>query len=293
MNGEQAILDRTAATTRRGATSIMAAPVAEAPGPWLQLLSIDRFEWNRHELPVADLPPALSGLRILHLSDVHLKSTWHPALDDLHERVRRDAPDLIFITGDFVEDKIDARTAVPMAERFVKGLRSRFGIFAVTGNHDGDFMAPRVAAWGIRVLPVMSPTPLTVRGARVELLGLAGLEREDLGLQQVLDAQPDDARDPRVPRIVLSHYPDALVKLHAHGLTPPLFFAGHTHGGQVCLPGGVPILRHDALPRRYCSGVHRLGDTWLVVSRGMGFSSYPVRVFCPAEVVEVVVKAQG
>jgi predicted MPP superfamily phosphohydrolase len=130
------------------------------------------------------------------------------------------------------------------------------------------------------------------------LIALAGLARQDLQTQHVLDILPrhghasSDGR-PRVPRIVLSHYPDALVKLQALDVTPDLHFAGHTHGGQVCLPGRVPILRHDTLPRRYCTGVHRFGDTWLVVSRGMGYSTYPIRVFCPAEVVEVVLKAGG
>jgi len=89
---------------------------------------------------------------------------------------------------------------------------------------------------------------------------------------------------------VLSHYPDAIIKLQKFDVMPDLLFAGHTHGGQVCLPGGMPILRHDTLPRRYCSGVHRFGGAWLVVSRGMGFSSYAIRVFCPAEVVEVVLR---
>jgi predicted MPP superfamily phosphohydrolase len=66
--------------------------------------------------------------------------------------------------------------------------------------------------------------------------------------------------------------------------------AGHTHGGQACLPGGIPIIRHDTLPRRYCRGVNRLFDTWLVVSRGMGFATRQFRVFCPAEVVELVLR---
>jgi hypothetical protein len=122
----------------------------------------------------------------------------------------------------------------------------------------------------------------------VELIGLAGVARQDLEVQHVCDVPPRDCVPRGVPRIALSHYPDALVRLHNLDVVPDLFFAGHTHGGQVCLPGGFPILRHDTLPRRYCSGVHRLGDTWLVVSRGMGFSSYAIRVFCPAEVVEVV-----
>jgi predicted MPP superfamily phosphohydrolase len=69
-----------------------------------------------------------------------------------------------------------------------------------------------------------------------------------------------------------------------------LFLAGHTHGGQVCFPGKVPIIRHDSLASRLVSGIHRYHDTWLVVTRGLGFSSYPIRLFCPAEVIELTLQ---
>ena len=292
MNGQQAILNRpTAAEADVAPVSSASAPSSNS-GPWLQLGAVQRFAWSRYELPVASLPPALVGLRVLQLSDLHLKTTWHPGIDELHERLRHDPPDLVFMTGDFVEDKFEPRPALPLVERFVRGLRSRFGVYAVGGNHDGDFLSPRLAGLGVSVLSVGEPTTLDIRGARLELLGLAGLDRHDLRLQDVLNLRADDAGAPRPPRFVLSHYPDALVMLQKHGVGADLFFAGHTHGGQVCLPGGLPILRHDTLPRRYCSGVHRLGDAWLIVSRGMGFSKYTVRLFCPAEVVEVVLKAK-
>ncbi|HEV2296681.1 MAG TPA: metallophosphoesterase [Tepidisphaeraceae bacterium] len=292
MNGNQAILDRPTPAD----TAAEPARAGASRGPWLQLGTIQQFTWTRQELPLSSLPPALEGLRILHLSDIHFKGGWYPAFDRLHARVQRDLPDLIFITGDFVEDKFDSRPALQLVERFVSGLRSRYGIFAVTGNHDGDLIGPRVARWGVNVLPI-GAHPLTVRSAQIELITLAGVDRKDLTTQDVLDLRPRGPRLPpvaqRVPRLVLSHYPDALRRVQALNVAPDIHFAGHTHGGQVCLPGGIPILRHDTLPRRYCSGVHRLADTWLVVSRGMGYSSYPIRVFCPAEVVEVVLRMAG
>jgi hypothetical protein len=71
-------------------------------------------------------------------------------------------------------------------------------------------------------------------------------------------------------------------------LTPDLFLAGHTHGGQICLPGRIPIIRHDSLARRFWLGIHRVHGTWLVVNRGIGFSTaLQLRLFCPAEVVEI------
>jgi hypothetical protein len=68
-------------------------------------------------------------------------------------------------------------------------------------------------------------------------------------------------------------------------------FTGHTHGGQVCLPGGWPPITHDLLTRRFSSGLHRFeGNFWLSVSRGCGFSKYPIRLFCPAEVIELLLQ---
>ena len=93
-------------------------------------------------------------------------------------------------------------------------------------------------------------------------------------------------------RIALSHYPDTI--LCTEFLKPDLYLCGHTHGGQICLPGRIPILRHDKLPRRLCSGVHRFHDTWMITSRGFGFSSMvPLRVFCPAEVGEITLVRGG
>jgi predicted MPP superfamily phosphohydrolase len=88
-------------------------------------------------------------------------------------------------------------------------------------------------------------------------------------------------------RIAMSHYPDALRRIGR--LEADLFLTGHTHGGQICLPGRIPIIKHDSLPRPYCTGVHRVDDTWLVVNRGIGFTTLPIRVFCPSEVIEIKV----
>jgi predicted MPP superfamily phosphohydrolase len=131
--------------------------------------------------------------------------------------------------------------------------------------------------------------PVRVRhgGGTIDLIGLPGVHRRDL-TPEVLDSLPRRDASPQGPdlRIVLSHFPDHLRRTQEI-LRPDLFLAGHTHGGQCCLPGRIPILRHDSLPRRLCSGVHRVGDTWLVVCRGIGTTTIPLRVFCPPEVIEL------
>jgi predicted MPP superfamily phosphohydrolase len=88
-----------------------------------------------------------------------------------------------------------------------------------------------------------------------------------------------------MPRIALAHYPDHLRLMRP--LRPDVLLAGHTHGGQICLPGGIPIIRHDTLPRRQARGVHFIDGTWLVNHRGFGYTSLALRVFCPSEVIEI------
>jgi predicted MPP superfamily phosphohydrolase len=70
-------------------------------------------------------------------------------------------------------------------------------------------------------------------------------------------------------------------------VAPDLFLCGHTHGGQVCLPGGRALLTHDKLPKHICKGIFRAGNTWMAISRGFGFAGMPARVFCPSEVIEI------
>lgn len=255
-------------------------------GAWLQWVDLTGYEWNFVDLAVPDLPPALDGLRILHLTDLHLRMRWPRQLDDVIAQVQADPPDLILFTGDFVDDKRDHRPALPLVKRLIGGLRATCGMFAVLGNHDGDLLAPQLHRLGVRVI-IHQRVDAIVRGARVELIGLPGPERLDLDLRFIDGIPP---RRPGVPRIVLCHYPD-LVRA-AKPLAPDLYLAGHTHGGQICLPNGCALLTHDSLPRHMCKGAHDVEGTCLVVARGFGFTTLRVRAFCPAEVVEIVLRRE-
>src|SRR5690349_1546522 len=97
-------------------------------GPWLQLFEQKGFEWNFIELPIANLPPGLTGFRVLHLTDLHLRPAWRNAYDELHRRIRSSPPDLLLITGDFVDDRHDHRPALGVVQKFLAGLQSRLGV---------------------------------------------------------------------------------------------------------------------------------------------------------------------
>jgi predicted MPP superfamily phosphohydrolase len=250
-------------------------------GPWLQIHCPKGFEWNRIVLPVRELAPSLAKLRVLQLTDLHLRPGWCDSFDELIERVNSQPLDLILFTGDLVEHHFDPRPAFEAAGRLVSALNCRHGKFAILGNHDGDLLGPMLEGWGLNLINGRTRR-LMINDSPVDLVGLPGVSRRDL---------TDDfihriaAKEPGVLRIVMSHYPDAVRRIAS--IQGDCVLAGHTHGGQLCLPGGWPLMTHDSLPKRFCQGVHRINDTWLIVSRGFGFSTWPLRTFCPAEVVEV------
>jgi len=193
-------------------------------------------------------------------------------------------PDLVLLTGDLVEHRRLRDREVAMAQKLVDRLRARLGIFGIFGNHDGDFLAARMDRAQMRNIE-NKIVSLESSDALIELIGLPGVNRDDLD-EEFFDRIP--SRSDRSLRIVLAHYPDQIRR--AARIRPDLLLAGHTHGGQICLPGGTPMITHDSLPRKFASGAHRVGQTWLVVSRGIGYAGLPLRIFCASEVPEIVLE---
>ncbi len=257
-------------------------------GPRLQILTAKGFEWIEVEIPIRDLPAELEGFRLLHISDLHIRTAWDPAYDEEIARVEANPPDFIAYTGDFVDNKSDSRRrAMPLVKRLVNSLKSRLGAAAILGNHDGDLLGPSLAGLNLTLLDHRR-LALRSGSATLEFIGVAGVEREDFdaGFLRSLGR-----KEPGTVRVVLSHYPDLVRRTRF--LEGDLFLAGHTHGGQVCLPGGIPIIRHDSLPAKLISGIHWVYDTWLVANPGLGFSGLPIRLFCPAQVIEIKFRKAG
>ena len=246
------------------------------------------WEWNSVELTLPTLPPALEGVRLVQISDMHLRTRWPRQLDELIDRVNTDPPELILFTGDYVDNKHDHRPALPLVKQLVSSLKHRSGIFGIVGNHDTDLLAPHLGPIGVRVLTHQrAEVPVRDGAGVIELIGLPGPERGDLD-ERFLRALPPKRAG--VPRVVMCHYPDLIRPVRRAGVDPDLYLAGHTHGGQICLPDERAIIRHDTLPRRLCKGAHDYEGTCLVVSRGFGFTTMPLRVFCPAEAIEITLR---
>ncbi len=234
-----------------------------------------RPQVRERTVAIPRLPEQLQGVRILHLSDLHLDS--FPEFGErLAALVRPLEFELAIVTGDF---RFTARGKMEPMLRSVAPLckelrRAPLGSFAVLGNHDTLDMVPRLEAMGLRVL----------LNERIEREGyaLAGVDDSyffrtyDLG--RALDGRPDDQFT-----ILLSHTPDLVQRAAKMGVD--LYLCGHTHGGQICLPGGFPLVVNTTAGRRYIGGAWKEGAMLGYTSKGVGFSNVPLRTNCPAEIV--------
>ena len=154
----------------------------------------------------------------------------------------------------------------------------------VQGEGENSYAASNSIRREIPARPEMDPQ---IERAAIDVIGLPGVDRADLDARFLRSIPP---HEPGSVRIVLSHFPDAIRRVE--GLAADIFLAGHTHGGQICFPGGHPLASHDSLPNRFARGIHRFGNSWLVVNRGFGFSSkLQMRMFCAAEAIEIELAA--
>lgn len=117
-------------------------------GAWLQLFPPTLFEWNHVRIPIPGLPRGLEGLRILHLTDLHVRPRWRKAYDDLLSRIGENTPDLLLVTGDFVDHKHDHSNALPTLYRLLDGFCARLGCYGILGNHDTETLGPELTGTG-------------------------------------------------------------------------------------------------------------------------------------------------
>src|SRR5258706_5030223 len=203
-------------------------------GPWFMFRGPEGFEWTQIRTPVPHLPPELEGFRFVHLSDLHIRSYWSRGYDELIHRLEQSPPDLLLITGDFINDLHDHRPGLRTLKRLIPKLKSRLGTHAILGNHDVDLIVPDLQEMGVTMLDGRRAVLEAGGGAKVELIGLGGIARDELDVRFIASQPP---KSPGTLRIVLSHFPDHFRRIRP--LNADFFLAGHTHGGQICLPTGL------------------------------------------------------
>ena len=237
-------------------------------------------------IPVPGLPPSCRGLRIAHLSDLHIgNGTENGRLRRVVEQVNGLGADLIVLTGDLFDRD---RRVVPEGARALAGLSAPLGVFAVLGNHDEytgyDVVTSALSRFApdIRVLRgeierLDTPAPLYLGG--VDDPGYDwSIESDRTRVLETLGGElPADG-----PCILLVHRPDAFPRAAELGF--PLVLAGHYHGGQVAVPGSGGRLNPARLLTEFDGGRYRIGDSRMYVSKGIGTTGPRIRLACPPEI---------
>jgi predicted MPP superfamily phosphohydrolase len=228
-----------------------------------------------NEVRLARLPPAFDGFGLLHLSDLHLDVN-ESFVDHLVGRVRGLRHDACVLTGDF---RFRSFGPYQPALDALARLRPHLGdlVFAVLGNHDTIRMVAGMEAMGIQVL-MNESVPIVRDGARVSLVGIddAHYFRTHNFHKAAADVPHDGCA------ILLSHTPEPY--RHAAHADYSLMLCGHTHGGQICLPGGVPILTDSDAPRALARGAWNYQGMAGYTSVGCGSSIVDVRLNCLPEI---------
>ncbi len=235
---------------------------------------------ERLKIAMPGLGPAWEGCRVVQISDLHLEPLHNPELVLRTVAIINSMkPDVIVLTGDYVTH--DSRDIMALSAPLA-GLKARAGVFAIPGNHDVWNGASRIAGalrhHGITWLR-NNGVPLTDKGDTLWIGGMDSIWGGRPHIHEALKDRPGEA-----PVVLLMHEPDYADHV-ALASMPLLQLSGHTHGGQVCLPGGHPI-QLPSWGRKYSRGLYQVGKVQLYVNRGLGCMDVPVRFACPPEITE-------
>ncbi|MFC1521810.1 metallophosphoesterase [Elusimicrobiota bacterium] len=229
-------------------------------------------------LESAKIDPTSASIKIAHLSDFHFDERALNA-EKIIQLVNKQEPDIVVITGDYFNDT----SGFGLVGEVIKRLKAPFGIYMVKGNYDhmdtgiNAVLAEAPATWlkhGYK--------DVMVRNTKLRLIGM------DVGYEPLFDnlmgTLPQKAQDPY--SVFLCHYSDFVYKASELGID--LYLSGHTHGGQVRLPFYGAMMTLAKFGKRFESGMYKVGDTILYVSRGLGVEggiAPRVRFLCRPEIV--------
>ena len=234
---------------------------------------------RRVEIPIANLPPALVGLRIAQISDLHVGPTIKaPFVERVVARVNELQPDLIAFTGDLADGAVErlAPHTAPLAQ-----LTAPLGIYFCTGNHEYysgvESWTEQARRLGFDVL-INEARHIDCGDGRIALAGATDFSAGELVPGHASDpAKALAGSDGAHVRILLAHQPRSIEAAATAGCH--LQLSGHTHGGQF-VPWKYTIL----LQQPYIAGLHKVRGTWIYVHRGTGYWGPPLRLGAPSEI---------
>jgi uncharacterized protein len=242
---------------------------------WRARRNAEKIQLRRHDVRSPNLPAGFDGFTILQLSDLHVDLSER-VISRLIELLPAISYDICVLTGDY-----RGRTFGPFEPAIagIARLRAHLDgpIYGVLGNHDTIRMVPALEDMGIRML--LNEAETLRRGEdRVHLVGI-----DDAHYYRVDNIEKAITQVPSAEfSILLSHTPEIYRQAAHAGFD--LLLSGHTHGGQICLPGGIPITLDSVLPRRMAAGSWEYHDMVGYTSVGVGSSIVPARLNCLPEI---------
>ena len=269
----------------------VAAGCALALLAWARFIEPAMLMVKRIEVPVKQWSGTQMQMRAVVLSDLHLGSgeKEEKRLERIAEKVLSLSPDVVFLLGDYVKGTKKEGMMTP--EKIAFGLRrvsERVPVFGCLGNHDAfggntalmnAFRKQDIHVF--RKVAIPFGTPRT--GAQMQLV--VTLDPDSFGA--VPEILPDFNTQEKMPTVVLAHSPDVFPMLVGRNIDFTL--CGHTHGGQICLPGGIALVSSTRrVGTDFAYGLKDVPESGsMFVSRGLGTSILPMRLFCPPEILVV------
>jgi hypothetical protein len=266
-----------------GAAAVALPPLLMAGTTAAAIGQLGQVRVRRFQLTISQLPPALDGMTIAQVSDIHVgKFTRDGSLRKLADQVNALRCDFIAVTGDLIDL---ALADLPRSLAMIRQLDPRHGLVICEGNHDliedPIGFESQMKTSGLPFL-LESERAIQFRGEAVQFLGIRWAHADNELAQSVARVRPQ-VRQGAFP-ILLAHHPHAFDAAASAGF--PLILSGHTHGGQIMLN---ERLGFGPAMFRYWSGLYRKNRSLLIVSNGAG-NWFPLRVNAPADIVHLTLR---
>ena len=251
---------------------------------------------SEHDYINESLPSDFDGFKIAHISDLHNKSFGKDQIR-LLEKLKSTSPDMIVITGDLIDRR---KYDLDVAMMFIEGAVDVAPVYYVSGNHEawsGEFslIKESLLSAGVSVLD-NEKLKITKANSWINILGVSD---PDFLTSSYMDGTNISDMSKKLEewsaeqgfKILLSHRPE-LLDLYAHHQMD-LIFTGHAHGGQFRIPliGGGLVAPDQGLFPEFTSGLHIRGSSTMFISRGLGNSIVPIRIFNRPEIIAVTLKS--